>query len=31
MLFDVPSTVVDDPRGAERKFFAAVVAERIGH
>jgi para-nitrobenzyl esterase len=29
MLFDVPSHVEDDPRGAERKFFAPVVAARL--
>jgi para-nitrobenzyl esterase len=29
MLFDLPSHVEDDPRGAERKFFAPVVAARL--
>jgi para-nitrobenzyl esterase len=30
MVFDVPSKVVDDPRGEERKLFAPVVYVQPG-
>jgi predicted transcriptional regulator len=29
MLFDLPAHVEDDPRGAERKYFAPTVAARL--